>query len=622
MGFTVPWRPGTWPGLSLPGSPHSAEGPSSSWSRNGRSARSAKEFPVHKIRFEALPISDEIRKALDGLGFEEATPIQSLAIPPALEGRDLFGQAQTGTGKTAAFGIPILERSDPHKRETHALVLCPTRELAIQVAEELRRIASHKRGIDIVPVYGGQPIERQLYALRRGATIVVGTPGRVLDHLRRGTMKLQNLRMLVLDEADEMLDMGFLEDIEAILESTPAQRQTLLFSATMPKPILALTKKYQRDPLHLSVVHEQMTVPLVEQAYLEVREPQKLEVLSRLLDVLNPGLSLVFCNTKKGVDDLVAALNNRGYPAEGLHGDLKQVQRDRVMSRFRKKTVDILVATDVAARGIDVENIDIVFNYDVPWDEEDYVHRIGRTARAGRSGTAYTFVTGRDIRKLRDIQRFSGSRIRREQVPSQADVEESRATVFLGKVEKVLADGVPERHLRLAERLLETDATSVELLGALIRMTQAEDASSPPVADQDFPTLPPPVEMARLMLSVGRVHHIRPGDIVGALAGETGLPGRSIGAIRIDEQATCVEVPATQVGHILNVMKKCRIQGHPIRIWREGDPVPSPPPDRPPHRPFERSRLQSSAWKPPFPGKAAPPRKDPPWKKKTKKTKE
>ncbi len=574
---------------------------------------------MHKIRFESLAISDDIRKALDGLGFEEATPIQSLTIPPALEGRDLFGQAQTGTGKTAAFGIPILERIDPTRKETHALVLCPTRELAIQVSEEIRRIAAHKRGVDIVPVYGGQPIDRQLYALKRGATIVVGTPGRVLDHLRRGTMKLQNLRMLVLDEADEMLDMGFLEDIETILESTPAQRQTLLFSATMPRPILALTKKYQRDPLHLSVVHEQMTVPLVEQAYIEVREPQKLEVLSRLIDVLNPGLSLVFCNTKKGVDDLVVALNNRGYQAEGLHGDLKQVQRDRVMSRFRKKTVDILVATDVAARGIDVENIDIVFNYDVPWDEEDYVHRIGRTARAGRSGTAYTFVTGREIRKLRDIQRFSGSQIRRAQVPSLADVEESRATVFLEKVEKVLGDGVPERHMRIAERLLETDATSVELIGALIRMILTEDVPASAVADQDFPSVLPPVEMARVMLSVGRVHRIRPGDIVGALAGETGMPGRSIGAIRIDEQATCVEVPAQQVEHILKVMRKCKIQGHPIRIWREGDPVPPAPQDWPARRPFERPRPPAPAWKPSYPGKAAPPHKDPPWKKKFKK---
>jgi len=553
---------------------------------------------VQKLLFNTFQLSEEIHRALADMGFEEATPIQSLTIPAAMAGRDLIGQAQTGTGKTAAFGIPILEKIDTRSKRTQALVLCPTRELAIQVSEEIRRLAAYKRGLSIVPVYGGQPIERQLAAFRSGAQVVVGTPGRVMDHLQRKSLRLDTLQIIVLDEADEMLDMGFIEDIESILESVPADRQTLLFSATMPKPILNITKKYQREPVHLSVVHEKLTVPLVEQSYLEVREHQKLEALSRLLDLVNPKLALVFCNTKKGVDDLVASLGSRGYRCEALHGDLKQVQRDRVMKRFRKAEIDILVATDVAARGLDVEEIEAVFNFDVPWDEEDYLHRIGRTARAGKSGRAFTFVSGRDFRKLRDIQRFTGTQIKREFIPSLIDVEESRATLFLEKVRVRLAKGVSERHLGLAERLTNDDVPSIEVAAALIGLALGDEERLEDRSDRDLFQRNDTGEMVTLALTVGRLHGVTPGDIVGAIAGEAGISGKSIGWIRIRDQETLVSVPAGHSELIISVMKKTRIRGQPLQV-RETDEVD----DRKPGR--EKFKTKRKTEKPPFRKKSA-----------------
>ena len=339
---------------------------------------------MKNLRFEELNLSSEILKAVENKGFEETTPIQAQSIPYIMEGRDIIGQAQTGTGKTAAFGIPILEKLSHEEKTVQGMVICPTRELAIQVAEEIRELAKFKRGVEILPIYGGQPIDRQIKALQKRPQIIVGTPGRIMDHMNRGTLKIDKVRMIVLDEADEMLDMGFIEDIITILKAVPEERQTMLFSATMPKPILELTKRFQKNPKHVMVVHKELTAPKVEQIYFEVKEKTKPEVLSRLIDMYNPKLSLVFCNTKRKVDELVAELQGRGYFADGLHGDLKQVQRDRVMSKFRSGAVDILVATDVAARGIDVDDIEAVFNYDLPQDEEYYVHRIGRTARAGR----------------------------------------------------------------------------------------------------------------------------------------------------------------------------------------------------------------------------------------------
>ena len=304
---------------------------------------------MEKLKFEDLHLSREIQKAVAEMGFEEATPIQSQSIPYILEGRDVLGQAQTGTGKTAAFGIPILEMIDPASRILQAAIVCPTRELAIQVAEEIKKLAKHKRGIEILPIYGGQSIDRQLKGLRHGVQIIIGTPGRIMDHMRRRTLKMESVRIVVLDEADEMLDMGFRDDIEAILKQVPKQRQTIMFSAMMPRAILELTKRYQNNPQIIKLVHKELTAPKIDQVYFEVKEAAKAEVLSRLVDTHNLKLSLVFCNTKRRVDDVVETLNARGYLTEGLHGDLSQHQRDRVMSKFRKGSVDILVATDVAA---------------------------------------------------------------------------------------------------------------------------------------------------------------------------------------------------------------------------------------------------------------------------------
>ena len=357
--------------------------------------------------FTDLALSHEVQRAIADLGFEEPTPIQSLAIPVIRSGKDVIGQAHTGTGKTAAYGIPLLEGIDPHNRTIQALVLCPTRELAIQISEELTRLAKYRRGITILPVYGGQSMDRQTLGPRTGGPGGHRHSRRLLDHIRRRSISLDGVKYVVLDEGDVMLDMGFIEDIEAILARTPRGRQTVLFSATVPDAIHDLSRRYMRDPKLIRVVHERLTVPGVEQRYYKVNEQEKLDVLADLLEEFDPKLSLVFCNTKRRTDALARRLRARGYPAEKLNGDMTQGQRERVMARFRRGEIGVLVATDVAARGIDVEGIDAVFNYDVPNDPEYYVHRIGRTARAGRDGRSFTLVTGMDSGKIRDIQRYA-----------------------------------------------------------------------------------------------------------------------------------------------------------------------------------------------------------------------
>ena len=367
--------------------------------------------------FTELGLSQELLKAVEDLGFEEPSPIQVLAIPALLTGKDAVGQAQTGTGKTAAFGLPILEKIASGK-SVQALVLCPTRELAIQVSEELSKLAVHKRGVSVLPIYGGQPIERQLRALAKGAQVVVGTPGRVIDHLQRGTLRLNEARIVVLDEADEMLDMGFREDIELILEQSPADCQRVLFSATMPQPIRELSKRFLREPEMLTIAHKMLTVPAIEQVYYEVRPYQKMDALCRVLDSQGFRKALVFCATKRSVDEITVHLQQRGYQADGLHGDMNQTQRDRVMSRFRTDGIEILVATDVAARGIDVDDVDAVFNYDVPEENEYYIHRIGRTARAAATGSAVTFVSEDEQGKFHAIEKFIERDIRKAELPA------------------------------------------------------------------------------------------------------------------------------------------------------------------------------------------------------------
>ncbi|MFU0824416.1 DEAD/DEAH box helicase [Clostridium sp.] len=519
-----------------------------------------------KIKFEDLQISEQIKRAIAEMGFEEPSPIQEKAIPFVLNGRDIIGQAQTGTGKTAAFGIPAIEMVNPKDKSLQVMVLCPTRELAIQAAQELNNLAKYKEGISVLAIYGGQPIDRQIKALKRGVQIIIGTPGRVMDHMRRKTLKTENVKMIVLDEADEMLDMGFRDDIETIIQEIPQEKQTVLFSATMPKPILELSKRYQKNAEFIKVVHKQLTVPSIEQRYLEVKESAKLEVLSRLIDITNPKLSVVFCNTKKRVDEVVGQLQARGYFAEGLHGDMKQQQRDRVMNKFRNGTIEILVATDVAARGIDVDDVEVVFNYDLPQDEEYYVHRIGRTGRAGKSGIAYTFVAGKAIRKLKDIERYTKTRIKRAEVPSADDVEEFKMGIFMEKVKETIEAGHLGKYIDYIEKLLDEDYASIDVAAALLKMSTGEERKEELNLDDDLGDTGAEEGMVRLFINIGRNHKIQAKDVIGAIAGETGIAGKLIGKIDIYEKFTFVEVPKEYAREVLNIMKNNTIKGKKINI--------------------------------------------------------
>jgi ATP-dependent RNA helicase DeaD len=429
------------------------------------------------LKFTELNISDEILRAVEDMGFEEPTPIQQLAIPLIMNGRDVTGQAQTGTGKTAAFAIPVIEKINAEERHVQAMVLSPTRELTIQIAEEFNRLLKYRDDIRVLPIYGGQDIERQISALKRGIHIVVGTPGRVMDHLRRRTLTLNNISTIVLDEADQMLDMGFKEDLEEILEYAPDERQTILFSATMPKPILRISKEFQTDPEFLALTPTVLTVPSIEQLYIEAREKDKLDILCRLIDI-NGGLSMIFCNTKKRVDEISSLLHSRGYFAEGLHGDMNQSSRDRVMNKFRSGSLDMLIATDVAARGIDVDDIDTVYNYDVPQDAEYYIHRIGRTGRAGKTGRAYTFVGPRETAKLRMIQKLAKAKIRRVAPPSIKDVENCRIDRFLDKLRGVMRDSDLTAYIAPVEKLMDEDFALTDIAAALIKVQVEGDGRS------------------------------------------------------------------------------------------------------------------------------------------------
>ena len=426
--------------------------------------------------FTELGLSDELLKAIDKLGFEQASPIQAESIPLLMAGRDIVGQSQTGSGKTAAFGVPAVEKVDPNQRAVQVLVLCPTRELAIQVSEEIHKLAFFKRGIHALPIYGGQSYERQFDGLRRGAQIVIGTPGRIMDHMRRGTLRLDTVKMAILDEADVMLNMGFRDDIELILQSVPKERQTVFFSATMPKPIRDLIEKYSREPQNVKIEQKAMTVPTVEQVYYEVDRRFKMELLTRLIDIHDLKLGIIFCNTKRMVDDLVDHLEAAGYQADRLHGDMTQHMRDRVMNKFRKSGLEFLVATDVAARGIDVDDVEVVFNYDLPYDGEDYVHRIGRTGRAGRSGRAISFVSGREMFQIRVIERYTNTRIHRARIPTEAEVEEARENVFLGKLRATLQSGDFKSQEHFVERLLEEGFSSTDIASACVTLLQAGEA--------------------------------------------------------------------------------------------------------------------------------------------------
>jgi ATP-dependent RNA helicase DeaD len=627
---------------------------------------SAPKVAPNQILFSSLNISDEILQAVTDMGFVSPSPIQAEAIPPILAGRDVIGQAQTGTGKTAAFGIPALELVDVQDRSVQALILCPTRELALQVADEIRKLAKHKRGIRIEAIYGGDSIDRQIRSLKSGVHIVIGTPGRVMDHMERNTLKLGNVKMMILDEADEMLDMGFREDIESILEDMPQERQTILFSATMSKPILQITQKFLQDPVLVKVVKIELTATNIEQVYFEVKPKAKVEVMCRLIDMYDLKLLLVFCNTKRKVDEIVEDLQIRGYQAEGLHGDLRQAQRNNVMSKFRSGTTSILVATDVAARGIDVDDVDAVFNFDIPLDEEYYVHRIGRTGRAGKSGRAFSMV-GRDEKyRFREIQAYTKVRVDKGVIPSFEDIVGVRKARFIEQVQQTIKES---KDLNLYEdtltQLQHAGFSNEQIVAALVKRSMGleknefadqnlgleddrrreergrgegagrfdrgrgessgrfdrggrgegqsrfggrndgpdrdrggygnrddrgtgrfsreggdrprfnrnegdsrPDRDAKPYFDRDDKRAPREREanMTRLMVSVGRRDFIRPGDIVGAIAGEANVPGSSIGSIDIFDKFTYVDVPKDIANRVVDAMEGNTIKGHRVNV--------------------------------------------------------
>ncbi|GAC1363486.1 MAG: DEAD/DEAH box helicase [Herpetosiphon sp.] len=537
--------------------------------------------------FAELGLSEPLLKMIAELGYEEPTPIQERTIKRVTEGGDIIAQAQTGTGKTAAFALPIIDRLDPQTATPQALVLTPTRELAMQVAEAFHSYGKY-RGVSVLPVYGGQPIGRQLAALQRGVHIVVGTPGRLLDHIQRGTLHLQHVRTVVLDEADEMLDMGFIEDIEAILQQTPEDRQTLLFSATIPNQIATLSKRYLRNPERISVTAEKVDVPLIRQVYYDVGGRDKFEILCRILDFETPVSSIIFCRTKGAVDDLGQRLSARAYPAETLHGDLSQIQRDRVMGRFRSNQVEVLVATDVAARGLDIEHVSHVINFDIPLDPESYVHRIGRTGRAGRSGVAITLVTPRERRLLRTIEAMVGHEIQRLRLPTIADVIARRREAFKESLRETMASGGLEKYTILVEELGE-EYNPGDLAAAAFKLLldEPEIPAEDPLAVHETPEqrsprtnrgeptdgfdrspgrgrFGPERGMARLYLDIGREDNIRPADIVGAIANEAGIPGRAIGSIDLYDRFTFVEVPEQTIDRVMKALKRTTIRGRKI----------------------------------------------------------
>ena len=607
------------------------------------------------IKFSDLGISEEILRAVEEMGYTQPSPIQQQAIPFVLQGRDVIGQAQTGTGKTAAFAIPIIDLVDADFLKPQAIILCPTRELAVQVEGEIQKLAKYHKKINSVAIYGGESIDRQIRVLKKGVQIVVGTPGRVQDHINRGTLRLEDAGIIVLDEADEMLDMGFRDDIEAILQEMPEERQTVFFSATMAKPILDLTRKYQKDPEIIKVAKNELTVAKIDQVFYEVKQSLKMELMARLMNIHNYALSVVFCNTKRMTDEVTESLGARGILAEALHGDLSQAQRDKVMGKFRKGLCTVLVATDVAARGIDVDNVEAVFNFDIPLDEEYYVHRIGRTGRAGKSGTAITFITGRrEMMKLKDLERFTKATINKMTPPSVTELVELKKTQFIKDVHRVLSKQEDNQLFEATiGQMLSEGLTQEQISLGLLKMVMGDTVKE--MKEQDFGIEAPAYgdrrreggreggrdggresrygdrreggrgerfgdrreaprggdrpdrgsrfgdrkeggsrfgdsssrfgdrkegprdfapraerareeNMTRLFLNLGKKDFIRPNDIVGAIAGESGLSGKSIGGIDIFDNFSFVDVPHKDAEHVVRVMKNNTIKGRTVNM--------------------------------------------------------
>ena len=510
--------------------------------------------------FEALGLGADVLRAVREVGYEQPTPVQLQTIPVLLEGRDLMAQSQTGTGKTAAFALPLIERIDRSSNAVQGLVLAPTRELAVQVAETVHKLGKYHRITDL-PVYGGQPIERQLRALARGAQIVVGTPGRLMDHIRRGTLDLSAVRTVVLDEADQMLDMGFIEDVEFILDQVPEGRQIALFSATLPPRIRSLARKYLHDPEVLAIARERVTVPEVTQYCVETVRQGKLDALTRILDMERPESAMVFVRTKRETDELGESLVGRGYQAEVIHGDLSQAQRERAIAGFRAGRSDVLVATDVAARGLDIPDVSHVINYDIPLDPEAYVHRVGRTARAGKPGTAITFVTPRERGLLRTIEQLTGVKLKRMRIPSPADIAERRAQLFRDTLRATIDAGHLEPYLVMIEQLGE-DYDLAEVAAGAIKLALDEQMQAPGAEDgaasEDG--------MERLFIRAGRRDRVSARDLVGAIANEAGIPGREIGAVDIYDNFSFVDVPRQQARRVMDALNRSGVRGRRVSV--------------------------------------------------------
>ncbi|PHS35051.1 MAG: ATP-dependent RNA helicase [Alkaliphilus sp.] len=515
--------------------------------------------------FSELPIKENILRVIKELGYESPTPIQAQAMPRIYLGEDVIGQAQTGTGKTAAFSIPLIEMVETNENNVQILVLTPTRELAVQVADEIRKFCKYMPGVKSLAIYGGQPIDRQIKALKQGVKIVVGTPGRIIDHVRRRTLKLGAVKALVLDEADQMLDMGFLEDIETILNETPNTRQTLMFSATIPREIEIIAKKYMKQPQKVKVVHKELTVPQIEQYFFEVKPHRKIESLCRILDMEKAELGMIFSNTKRNVDELVEKLQSRGYSVEGIHGDMKQSQRDRVMKKFRDRTIDLLIATDVAARGIDVENVSLVVNYDVPENFEYYVHRIGRTGRAGNAGLAYTLVASRQIRTLKALEKYIKCKISRKEIPSINAIVEKQRDHISKEIFSVVEKGGLTEHINMIERMSE-EYNSIEVGAAILKMYIEKNTSISAQTDEDLSVKTEDVDydMVRIFISVGKNHGIQARHIVGAITAEANIRGKSVGSIELYDKFTFVEVSRKHSSKVIKALNGTRLKGRRV----------------------------------------------------------
>ena len=524
------------------------------------------ETPVEEAKsFETLDLPEPILQAVRDLEFESMTPIQAQAIPVLLEGHDLIGQAQTGTGKTAAFALPIIAKVDVKNNVPQALVLAPTRELAVQVAGGIYALAKHT-GLRVVPVYGGQPIDRQFRALKAGAHVVVGTPGRLIDHLRRGSLSLETVTFCVLDEADEMLALGFMEEVEEILAALPAERQTAFFSATMPARVKGLSKQFLKSPEHITINAKHRTVDSVEQTYYEVQRGKKPDALARVLDMEAPGPTIVFCRTRQETNDVAEALRVRGYNAESLNGEMSQNDRDRVLRRFRSGQADLLVATDVAARGLDIETVTHVINYAIPFDVEQYIHRIGRTGRAGRTGDAITLVEINERRKLKTIEQVTGVKMKMARIPTAADIAARRRDAFREDVLKVLEKGEFDSELETVEGLNDEFDTSEIAAAALHMLWQSRHNQASNAADLAADHEQPETGMTRIFVGVGKADGLRPGELVAVIAGKCDMSGREIGTIDILDRSTFVEVPTDKTSLVISMLRKEKLRGRKAAV--------------------------------------------------------